>query len=64
MGALLREGLVDELFVTHAPQLAGGGDAPTLASGPPLPAPAALELTWVLERAGSLYLRYGVRATP
>jgi riboflavin-specific deaminase-like protein len=61
MGALLHERLVDELFVTHAPQLAGGGTAPTLASGPPLPAPAELELTWVLERAGSLYLRYGVR---
>lgn len=61
MGALLREGLVDELFLTLAPQLAGGGEAPTLSSGPALPQPAALELAWALERAGSLYLRYAVR---
>jgi riboflavin-specific deaminase-like protein len=61
MGALLREGLVDELFLTLAPQLAGGGTGPTMASGPPLPDPAALELRWLLERAGSLYLRYAVR---
>jgi riboflavin-specific deaminase-like protein len=61
MGALLREQLVDELFLTLAPQLAGGGTAPTLSSGPGLPEAAALELVWALERAGSLYLRYAVR---
>ena len=61
MGALLGEGLVDELFLTVAPQLVGGGTAPTIASGPPLPEPAELELAWALERAGSLYLRYAVR---
>src|SRR6185436_20182008 len=60
MGALLHERLVDELFLTLAPQLAGGGAGPTLTSGPPLPEPAALELAWALERAGSLYLRYAV----
>lgn len=61
MGALLHERLVDELFLTLAPQLAGGGDGPTMSSGPPLAAPDALELVWALERAGSLYLRYAVR---
>jgi riboflavin biosynthesis pyrimidine reductase len=61
MGALLHEGLVDELFLTLAPQLAGGGDGPTIAGGPALAQPAALELVWVLERAASLYLRYAVR---
>lgn len=61
MGSLLGEGLVDELFLTLAPQLAGGGTAPTMAMGPGLPEPASLELVWALERAGSLYLRYGVR---
>jgi riboflavin-specific deaminase-like protein len=61
MSALLGEGLVDELFLTLAPKLAGGGTAPTLATGAALPQPAALELVWALERAGSLYLRYGVR---
>jgi riboflavin biosynthesis pyrimidine reductase len=61
MGALLHEGLVDELFLTLAPQLAGGGAEPTMTTGPPLADPAALELVWALERAGSLYLRYAVR---
>lgn len=61
MGALLHEGLVDEVFMTLAPQLAGGGTGPTMSSGPALSAPAKLELAWALERAGSLYLRYAVR---
>ena len=61
MGALLHERLVDELFLTLAPQLAGGGSGPTMSSGPALADPAALELVWALERAGSLYLRYAVR---
>jgi riboflavin biosynthesis pyrimidine reductase len=61
MGTLLHEGLVDELFLTLAPQLAGGGSGPTMSSGPALAHPAALELVWALERAGSLYLRYAVR---
>jgi riboflavin-specific deaminase-like protein len=60
MGALLGEGLVDELFLTLAPKLAGGGTAPTLTSGPALPDPAEMELVWALERAGSLYLRYAL----
>lgn len=61
MGALLHEDLVDELFLTLAPQLAGGGTAPSLSSGPTLADPAVLELVWALERAGSLYLRYAIR---
>jgi riboflavin-specific deaminase-like protein len=60
MGALLHEGLVDELFLTLAPQLAGGGTGPTVSTGPALADPAQLELVWALERAGSLYLRYAV----
>jgi len=60
MGALLQERLVDELFLTLAPQLAGGGTGPTMTSGPPLADPAPLELVWALERSGSLYLRYAV----
>ena len=61
MGALLHERLVDELFLTLAPQVAGGGSGPTMSSGPALADPAALELVWALERAGSLYLRYAIR---
>src|SRR5829696_691320 len=61
MGALLHERLVDEVFLTLAPQLVGGGTAPTMSSGPPLAEPDELDLVWALERAGSLYLRYAVR---
>lgn len=60
VSALLHDGLVDELFLTLAPQLAGGGTALTLTAGVELPAPAELALRWALERRGSLYLRYAV----
>jgi riboflavin-specific deaminase-like protein len=53
---LLEAGLVDELFVTHAPKLAGG-DGPGLAVGlPELERP--LELVWLLEHQGELFGRY------
>jgi riboflavin-specific deaminase-like protein len=55
---LLDAGLVDEMFVTHAPKLAGG-DGPGLAVGlPELERP--LEVTWLLEEDGELYARYRV----
>jgi 5-amino-6-(5-phosphoribosylamino)uracil reductase len=57
-GALLQEGVADELFLTLAPKLTGGGRGPTITSGPELSEPAELTLVWVLERSGSLYLRY------
>ena len=50
--ALLQEGVVDELFLSLAPKLAGGGDAPAITSGPELPEPASLRLAVVLERDG------------
>jgi 5-amino-6-(5-phosphoribosylamino)uracil reductase len=56
--ALLHEGLVDELFLTVAPKLTGGGPAPAITTGAELAVPLGLELDWVLERAGSLFLRY------
>lgn len=59
-GSLLQEKLVDELFLTVAPKLTGGGPAPPITSGTELPELLELELRWVLERAGSLYLRYAV----
>jgi riboflavin-specific deaminase-like protein len=57
-GALVRDGLLDELFLTLAPKLTGGGTGPAMTQGPELPEPALLSLKWALERAGSLYLRY------
>jgi riboflavin biosynthesis pyrimidine reductase len=59
-GALLREGLVDELFLTLAPELTGGG-GPAITMGTPLPDLQPLSLTWALERHGSLFLRYRLR---
>jgi 5-amino-6-(5-phosphoribosylamino)uracil reductase len=58
---LLEEGLVDELFLSVAPVLVGGTPPITIVSGPPLPAPAALELVSALEAGGHLFLRYEVR---
>lgn len=57
-GALTREGVVDELFLTIAPKLTGGGRGPAISSGPELQEPAPLQLAWALERHGSLFLRY------
>ncbi|MBB4664343.1 RibD family protein [Conexibacter arvalis] len=61
LSGLLHERLVDELFLTVAPLLAGGGSADPMTTGAPLTPPDALELLWALERRGSLYLRYRVR---
>lgn len=55
---LLEDGLVDELFVTHAPKLAGG-DGPGLEVGlSELERP--LEVVWLLEEDGEVYGRYRV----
>jgi riboflavin-specific deaminase-like protein len=57
-GQLLEQGLVDELFVTHAPKLAGGV-GPGLISGL-AEEERALELGWLLaeESTGELFGRY------
>jgi riboflavin biosynthesis pyrimidine reductase len=57
-GALLRAGLVDELFLTLAPTLVGGASGPAVVSGPPPEAPADVEFIGALERDGTLFLRY------
>ena len=59
-GELQALGLVDELFLTIAPKLAGGAGPRILEGG--LPEVAGLELVWLLERQGELYARYGVRS--
>jgi riboflavin biosynthesis pyrimidine reductase len=56
--AMVREGVVDELFLTIAPLLAGGEDPLPIVTGPAAMAP--LELVWALEGDGALFLRYRV----
>jgi riboflavin-specific deaminase-like protein len=69
-GELLSAGLVDELFLSGAPKLAGddaaGGDAPSLRilAGTELSRPVALELSGALEHDSHLFLRYRVRDAP
>jgi riboflavin-specific deaminase-like protein len=58
LAALLAEEVLDELFLSIAPKLAGGRDVPTVVDGTGLPEPADLELVWAWESAGYLFLRY------
>jgi riboflavin-specific deaminase-like protein len=58
-GTLLEADLVDEVFLTLAPQLVGG-DAGRIVRGPNL-GPQRLELTELHEHAGELLLRYRVQ---
>jgi riboflavin-specific deaminase-like protein len=55
-GQLEAAGLVDELFLTIAPKLAGGEVLPILTGG--MPEVADLELVWLLEERGELFARY------
>jgi riboflavin-specific deaminase-like protein len=61
---LLLAGLVDELFLSLAPKLAGGedatGEALRILAGAAFAAPAELELLGVLENESHLFLRYAV----
>jgi len=57
---LAREAVADQLFLTLSSTLVGGGSAPAITSGPPLPMPDRLRLEGVLERDGTLFLRYGL----
>ncbi|HYJ21603.1 MAG TPA: dihydrofolate reductase family protein [Solirubrobacterales bacterium] len=55
-GELEAAGLVDELFLTIAPKLSGGG-APRILEGE-LPGVVELEPAWLLEQDGELFARY------
>ena len=59
-GALLGEDLVDELFLSLAPKLTGGGTAPGITTGQALAELCKLTLVWAIESDSSLYLRYSV----
>lgn len=55
-GSLQAAGLVDELFLTIAPKLSGGGASRILEGM--VPEVVELELVWLLEQDGELFARY------
>jgi riboflavin-specific deaminase-like protein len=61
---LLAAGLVDELFLTLNPKLAGGAAALTIVAGRELVEPAELELVSVAEGAGDLFTRWRLVQKP
>ena len=61
--ALLAGELVDELFLTLAPGLTGDDEALAIVAGGTLDPPVELDLQWVLEAGGELFLRYAVART-
>jgi riboflavin biosynthesis pyrimidine reductase len=58
LGGLLGERALDELFLTVAPRLAGGGAGPTIVEGAQLPELLELRLVSAMEASGELFLRY------
>jgi riboflavin biosynthesis pyrimidine reductase len=57
---LFAESLIDELFLTVAPTVAGAAEQLTVVEGLPLPKPIQLELLTVHEAGGHLFMRYRV----
>jgi riboflavin biosynthesis pyrimidine reductase len=57
---LFAESLIDELFLTVAPTVAGAAEKLTLVEGLPLPRPVDLELLTVHEAGGHVFMRYRV----
>ena len=57
---LLEAGVVDELFLTVSPLIAATADPLTIVGPAALPSPLPLELVWVLEAEGMLFLRYAL----
>jgi riboflavin biosynthesis pyrimidine reductase len=58
--ALLRDGVVDELFLSVSPQIVADGEALGITARAGLEEPVPLELVWLLEEDGMLFLRYRV----
>lgn len=56
--SLLPYGVIDELFLTVAPLMAGGPEALTIMGATAEPYLNPLELIWVLEDQSELFLRY------
>ena len=60
--SLLAHGLLDELFLTTVPVLAGAAGALSIMDGAPLEAPLGLALRWMFEHEGELFARYAIAA--
>ena len=58
--SLLAAGLVDELFVTTVPKLAGASGALSIFGEAAVDEPVGASLTWLLECEGELFARYRV----
>jgi riboflavin-specific deaminase-like protein len=61
---LLAAGLVDELFLTLNPKIAGGAAALTIVAGRELVEPAELELVSTAEGGGDLFTRWRIVQKP
>lgn len=57
LGQLAAAGLVDELCLSLAPLLSGGG-SPRILEGPSMPAAQPMRLVSLLEQQGFLFTRY------
>jgi riboflavin-specific deaminase-like protein len=58
--SLLTAGLVDELFLTTVPKLAGGAGALTIVGAAPLDDPLDARLRWLLTHDSELFARYRI----
>ena len=58
--SLFAQGLVDELFLTTVPKLAGRSGALAIIGDAPLHEPLDIQLAWLLECDGELFARYTV----
>ncbi|MDQ3675673.1 MAG: dihydrofolate reductase family protein [Actinomycetota bacterium] len=58
--SLLAAGLIDELFLTTVPMLAGAAGSLSIVDDAPLAEPLGLELVWLLECGGELFARYAI----
>lgn len=61
--SLIAAELIDELFLTTFPRIAGGAGALSIMNDAPLAAPAALSLVSLCEHEGELFARYGFDAS-
>ena len=58
---MLAANLVDELFLSLAPKLSGGGDEPTITQGPALHDTIDADPIWICEADGALFTRWRIR---